>query len=299
VSGLDIHAYLDAGRRRVDGALDRLLPPETEQPASLHKAMRYSIFAGGKRLRPLLALAAAEAVGTQADAVLDEACSLELIHTYTLIHDDLPAMDNDDLRRGMPTSHKVFGEAVAILAGDALQTLGFSVLARAGSLHRHSPELLLETAGMLAGAAGSCGVIGGQVVDIESEGRQVSRETLAYIHANKTGRLIEAAVMLGAILGGAKPAQRQALSRFGQAIGLAFQITDDILDVTSTLEELGKTPGKDARAGKATYPGLLGMEEARRMQQRYLELSLDALQEFDEKAEPLRHIARNMVQRSN
>ena len=299
MSGFDIHAYLAAGRLRVDAALERLLPPETEQPASLHKAMRYSIFAGGKRLRPLLALAAAEAVGAQADAVLDEACSLELIHTYTLIHDDLPAMDNDDLRRGMPTSHKVFGEAVAILAGDALQTLAFSVLARAGSLQRHSPERLIEAVGMLAGAAGSCGVIGGQVVDIESEGRQVGRETLDYIHANKTGKLIEAAVMLGAILGGAAPAQRQALSRYGQAIGLAFQITDDILDVTSTTEQLGKTPGKDARAGKATYPGLLGMAEARRMQQQYLDFSLAELQEFNENAEPLRHIARVMVQRSN
>jgi geranylgeranyl diphosphate synthase, type II len=299
VSGFDIHAYLDAGRRRVDAALDRLLPPETEQPASLHKAMRYSIFAGGKRLRPLLALAAAEAVGAQADAVLDEACSLELLHTYTLIHDDLPAMDNDDLRRGMPTSHKVFGEAVAILAGDALQTLGFEVLAPTGTLNRHSPERLIEVVGMLAGAAGSCGVIGGQVVDIESEGRQVSRETLAYIHANKTGKLIEAAVMLGAILGGAAPDQRLALSRYGQAIGLAFQITDDILDVTSTRESLGKTPGKDARAGKATYPGLLGMAEALRMQQQQLDLSLAALAVFNEKAEPLRHIARVMVHRSN
>lgn len=299
MSSFDIHAYLDAGRRRVDQALDRLLPPEAKQPASLHKAMRYSIFAGGKRLRPLLALAAAESVGAAADTVLDEACSLELIHTYTLIHDDLPAMDDDDLRRGMPTSHKVFGEAVAILAGDALQTLGFSVLARAGSSHRHSPALALEAAGMLALAAGSCGVIGGQVVDIESEGRPVSRETLDYIHANKTGKLIEASVMLGAILGGAGPAQQQALSLYGQAIGLAFQITDDILDITSSTEELGKTPGKDARAGKATYPGLLGMAEARRMQQQQLELSLAALAEFNEKAEPLRHIARIMVQRSN
>jgi len=299
VSDFDIQAYLEAGRRRVDSALDRLLPPEAEQPANLHKAMRYSVFAGGKRLRPLLALAAAEAVGAQAESVLDEACSLELVHTYTLIHDDLPAMDNDDLRRGMPTSHKVFGEAVAILAGDALQTLGFSVLARAGSLNRHSPGRLIEVVGMLAGAAGSCGVIGGQVVDIESEGRQVSRETLAYIHANKTGKLIEAAVMLGAILGGAEPEQRQALSRYGQAIGLAFQITDDILDVTSTLERLGKTPGKDARSGKATYPGLLGMAEALRMQQQQLDLSLAALAEFNEKAEPLRHIARVMVHRSN
>jgi geranylgeranyl diphosphate synthase, type II len=299
VSGFDIHAYLDRGRRLVDTALDRLLPPETTQPAALHKAMRYSIFAGGKRLRPILAMAAAEAVGAQPETVLDEACSLELIHTYTLIHDDLPAMDNDDFRRGMPTSHKVFGEALAILAGDALQTEAFRLLARAHALRRHSPERLVEVSGMLADACGSQGVIGGQVVDIESEGRSVSRETLDYIHAHKTGQLIHAAVMLGAILGGAAQARQQAIACYGQAIGLAFQITDDILDVVSTTEQLGKTVGKDAQAGKATYPGLLGMEEARRMQQHYLALSLAALDGYDEKAEPLREIGRVIVERNN
>jgi len=299
VSGFDIHAYLDRGRRLVDAALDRLLPPETAQPPALHKAMRYSIFAGGKRLRPLLAMAAAEAVGAQPETVLDEACSLELIHTYTLIHDDLPAMDNDDFRRGMPTSHKVFGEAMAILAGDALQTQAFGLLARAYTLGRHSPERLVQVSGMLADACGSQGVIGGQVVDIESEGSSVSLETLDYIHAHKTGKLIHAAVMLGAILGGATPARQQALACYGKAIGLAFQITDDILDVVSTTEQLGKTVGKDAQAGKATYPGLLGMDEARRMQQHYLDLSLAALASYDEKAEPLRAIGRVIVERNN
>ena len=297
--GFDIHAYLDRGSRLVDAALDRLLPPETARPPGLHKAMRYSIFAGGKRLRPILAMAAAEAVGAQPETVLDEACSLELIHTYTLIHDDLPAMDNDDFRRGMPTSHKVFGEALAILAGDALQTQAFGLLARAHTLQRHSPERLVEVSGMLADACGSQGVIGGQVVDIESEGRSVSRETLDYIHAHKTGRLIHAAVMLGAILGGAAQARQQALACYGQAIGLAFQITDDILDVVSTTEQLGKTVGKDAQAGKATYPGLLGMDEARRMQLHYLALSLAALDGYDEKAEPLRAIGRVIVERNN
>jgi geranylgeranyl diphosphate synthase type II len=299
VSGFDIHAYLDRGRRLVDAALDRLLPPETARPPGLHKAMRYSIFAGGKRLRPILAMAAAEAVGARPETVLDEACSLELIHTYTLIHDDLPAMDNDDFRRGMPTSHKAFSEAVAILAGDALQTHAFGLLARVHTSRRHSPERLLEVIGMLAGACGSQGVIGGQVVDIESEGRPVSREMLDYIHAHKTGKLIHAAVMLGAILGGATQARQADLSRYGEAIGLAFQITDDILDVVSTSEQLGKTVGKDAQAGKATYPGLLGMEEARRMQQHYFELSLAALASYDDTAEPLRQIARVIVERNN
>jgi geranylgeranyl diphosphate synthase type II len=299
VSGFDIHAYLDRGRRLVDAALDRLLPPETARPPGLHKAMRYSIFAGGKRLRPILAMAAAEAAGARPETVLDEACSLELIHTYTLIHDDLPAMDNDDFRRGMPTSHKVFGEAVAILAGDALQTQAFGLLARAHTSLRHSPERLLEVIGMLAGACGSQGVIGGQVVDIESEGRPVSLEMLDYIHAHKTGKLIHAAVMLGAILGGATQARQADLSLYGEAIGLAFQITDDILDVVSTSEQLGKTAGKDAQAGKATYPILLGMEEARRMQRHYFELSLAALASYDDKAEPLRQIARVIVERNN
>ena len=299
MSGFDIHAYLDRGRRLVDAALDRLLPPEAVQPPGLHKAMRYSIFAGGKRLRPILAIAAAEAAGAHPETVLDEACSLELIHTYTLIHDDLPAMDNDDFRRGMPTSHKAFGEAVAILTGDALQTQAFGLLARAHTCRRHSPKRLIEVIGMLADACGSRGVIGGQVVDIESEGRPVSRETLDYIHAHKTGKLIHAAVMLGAILGGATQAQQAALSRYGEAIGLAFQITDDILDVAGTSEQLGKTAGKDAQAGKATYPGLLGMEEARRMQQHYFELSLAALASYDDTAEPLRQIARVIVERNN
>jgi geranylgeranyl diphosphate synthase, type II len=244
-------------------------------------------------------MAAAEAAGARPETVLDEACSLELIHTYTLIHDDLPAMDNDDFRRGKPTSHKVFGEAVAILAGDALQTEAFGFLAQAQTARRHSPELIVEVAGILAAACGSQGVIGGQVVDIESEGRPVSRETLDYIHAHKTGKLINAAVMLGAILGGSTQAERSALARYGEAIGLAFQITDDILDVVSTAEHLGKTVGKDAQAGKATYPGLLGMEEARRMQRRYYELSLAALASYDDAAEPLRQLARIIVERNN
>jgi geranylgeranyl diphosphate synthase type II len=299
VSGFDILSYLDRGRRLVDAALGRLLPPETAQPPELHKAMRYSIFAGGKRLRPILAMAAAEAVGARPETVLDEACSLELIHTYTLIHDDLPAMDNDDFRRGMPTSHKAFGEAIAILAGDALQTQAFGLLAGAQACRRHSPERLVQVIGMLAGACGSQGVIGGQVVDIESEGRLVSRERLDYIHAHKTGKLIHAAVMLGAILGGATQAQQAALSRYGEATGLAFQITDDILDVAGTSEQLGKTAGKDAQAGKATYPGLLGMEEARRMQRHYFELSLAALDTYDDTAEPLRHLARVIIERNN
>jgi geranylgeranyl diphosphate synthase type II len=297
VSGFDISAYLEAGRNSIDRSLDRLLPPEGAPPEALHRAMRYSIFAGGKRLRPVLALAAAQAVGGAAESVLDEACSLELMHTYTLIHDDLPAMDNDDFRRGKPTSHKVFGEAMAILAGDALQTLAFSVLARGRS--RHAAGLIAEATGMLAEAAGSCGVIGGQAVDIASEGRAVSRETLEYIHENKTGRLLQASVLLGAILGGADAQHRECLATYGRSIGLAFQITDDILDVTSTAEQLGKTPGKDAQAGKATYPGLLGMDESRRLQHLYLEQAIAALSSLGEQAVPLRELARFMVLRTH
>jgi geranylgeranyl diphosphate synthase, type II len=299
VSPCDIKTYLEERRRLVDAALERLLPPESEQPPALHRAMRYSIFAGGKRLRPILAMAAAEAVGAEPAAVLDEACSLELIHTYTLIHDDLPAMDNDDFRRGMPTSHKVFGEAVAILAGDALQTAAFELLAGAVESGRHIADRTVEAVRLLAGACGSRGVIGGQAVDIESEGKPVLRETLDYIHQHKTGDLITSSVLLGAILGGASGEQIKACARYGESIGLAFQITDDILDVVSTTEQLGKTAGKDARDGKATYPGLLGMDEARRMQQLYYAASIEALAPFDEKAWPLRHLARFIVERQN
>ncbi len=192
MSACDIKAYLEERRRLVDAALERLLPPADAQPPALHKAMRYSIFAGGKRLRPILAMAAAEAVGAGPETVLDEACSLELIHTYTLIHDDLPAMDNDDFRRGMPTSHKVFGEAVAILAGDALQTAAFELLVAAARSGRHTADRIVDAVRLLAGACGSRGVIGGQAVDIESEGKPVLRETLDYIHAHKTGKLIHA-----------------------------------------------------------------------------------------------------------
>ncbi len=298
MSACDIKTYLEERRRLVDAALERLLPPEDALPPALHKAMRYSIFAGGKRLRPILAMAAAEAVGAKPATVLDEACSLELIHTYTLIHDDLPAMDNDDFRRGKPTSHKVFGEAVAILAGDALQTAAFELLAAAGS-GRHTADRIVEAVRLLACACGSRGVIGGQVVDIESEGKPVLRETLDYIHRHKTGALIKSSVLLGAILGGAAGEQLKACGRYGESIGLAFQITDDILDVVSTTEQLGKTVGKDARAGKATYPGLLGMAEARRMQQHYYAASIEALAPFDDTAEPLRQLARVIVERQN
>jgi geranylgeranyl diphosphate synthase type II len=231
--------------------------------------------------------------------VLDEACSLELIHTYTLIHDDLPAMDNDDFRRGMPTSHKVFGEAVAILAGDALQTAAFGLLAAAVRSGRHTADRIVDAVQLLAAACGSRGVIGGQAVDIESEGKPVPRATLDYIHQHKTGDLITSSVLLGAILGGAAGEQLTACGSYGESIGLAFQITDDILDVVSTTEQLGKTAGKDARAGKATYPGLLGMEEARRMQQHYYAASIEALASFDDKAGPLRHISRFIVERQN
>src|SRR5438445_4801830 len=235
----------------VDAALDRVLPPESAPPANIHRAMRYSVLAPGKRLRPILVVAGAEAVGGRADAVLDTACALELIHAYSLIHDDLPAMDDDDYRRGRLTSHKVFGEALAILAGDALLTLAFRLIA--GNAARVSdPRIVARVVGDVADAAGTDGMVGGQVVDIESEGKDVGPVTLEYIHRHKTAALIRVSLTAGATLAGGRAEQVDTIREAGQSLGLAFQIVDDILHVEGSLAELGKTAGRGERKKKAT-----------------------------------------------
>lgn len=258
----DLTRYLEQRRVLVDAALERCLPPEDAPPPSIHRAMRYSALAPGKRLRPILVIAGAEAVGGRPEAVLDTACALELIHAYSLIHDDLPAMDDDDYRRGRPTSHKVFGEAIAILAGDALLTLAFGLIA-AGAGRTADPMLTARVVAEVAEAAGTRGMVGGQVVDIESEGLQVSPETLDYIHLHKTAALIRVALRAGALLGGGRPDAVEAISEAGRSLGLAFQIVDDILDVEGSLAELGKSAGSDERKKKATYPACHGLEASR------------------------------------
>jgi len=296
---LDIQSYLASRKQLIDAELERLLRRSDEIPRELHEAMRYCLFAGGKRLRPILALAAAEAVGGTAAAVISEACALELLHTYTLVHDDLPSMDDDDYRRGRLTTHKVFGEAIAILAGDALQAEAFALLAAGVQNGRHAPEKMVRVIQTVADACGAGGGVGGQVVDILSEGKAVDRDTLEYIHTHKTGCLITASVLLGALLATTDQRAIQGLETYGNAIGLAFQITDDILDVLGSPETLGKTVGADEKRGKATYPALVGMEQARSMQAQLHQKALDALGRFDEKADPLRHIARIIIERSS
>lgn len=287
---LDLARYLEARRVRVDAELDRRLPAETERPAILHQAMRYSIFGGGKRLRPILCLAAAEAAGAVDDAAMIPAVALECLHTYTLIHDDLPSMDDDDLRRGQPTCHKAFGEANAILAGDSLLTLAFELLAEApqpGPLARE-----------LAQAAGSRGVAGGQYEDLAAEGKDPDPARLEFIHVQKTAKLIRAACRMGAIAAGAADAPLDALGRYGEYIGLAFQIADDILNATSTREILGKAVGSDAAHGKLTYVALYGVDRARTEAQRLVDAALHALDAFQPPPEPLEALARYSIERA-
>jgi geranylgeranyl diphosphate synthase, type II len=294
---MDLQKYLAEKRAAVDQALDAVIAPESAYPASIHKAMRYCLFAGGKRLRPILAIAAAEAIGGDGQSIIREACALELIHTYSLVHDDLPAMDNDDFRRGVPTTHTVFGEALAILAGDALLTEAFRLLACADALQKHSAQELLAVIALLAEACGSCGLIGGQVVDLESEGKAVDQGGLDYIHRHKTGALIIASIELGARLANGSGEQLQCLRSYGAAIGLAFQIADDILDVVGSSASMGKKTGSDEKKQKATWPAVCGLEEAQRRQRSLCEEAIAALAPFDEKADPLRAIARYIIER--
>ena len=260
--------------------------------------MLYSVFAGGKRLRPILVFAAVEAVGGDRHSVLPFAVAAELVHTYTLIHDDLPALDNDDLRRGKPTNHKVFGEAIAILAVDALLTQAFILMTNANLMESIPEKNILAAAQDMTLALGTKGMIGGQVVDIESEGKPVDAETLEYIHIYKTGHLIRACVRAGAILSGTGKADFQALSTYGAHIGLAFQIVDDILDIMADEGQLGKDVGSDINKGKATYPALYGLEESKRKAESLIEDGIACLESFDERADPLRFIARFFVQRT-
>lgn len=296
---MELTSYLHERATLVDQALERWLPRADILPAKLHEAMRYSVFAGGKRLRPILVIAACEAVGGHPERVLHAACAMEMIHTYSLIHDDLPAMDNDDFRRGRPTSHKVFGEANAILAGDALLTEAFRLLADPLANRDTAPAVTLKVIEIIARCAGSQGMVGGQVVDMEAEGQEVDFATLQYIHTRKTGALFLASLQAGAWLGGGDEGQLRALTRYGEAAGLAFQIADDILDIVGEPAEIGKTVGSDQARGKATYPALLGLSEARRRAGELRDLAIGALEPLGPAAEPLRAMARYVVDRKS
>lgn len=290
----DLEVYLARSISAVNKALDFYIPRAGAKPATIHKAMRYSLNAGGKRIRPALVFASAEACGGSLDDALPMACAVECIHTYSLIHDDLPAMDNDDFRRGKPTSHKVFGEGIAILAGDALLTQAFEILARAKVTSRYSHgDLVLE----LAHGAGSQRLIAGQVADLEGEGKKISRSQLQFIHECKTSALLTSACRLGAMSANATPSQIKALSQFGYHVGLAFQVIDDILDVTQTTEELGKTAGKDVAAQKATYPAIVGLEKSSQIARELTDKAFMALKPFHGGAVALEGIATYLLQR--
>ena len=296
---MDIKKYLNNKREIVDAALENYFPKSAESLTTLHKAIRYSLFAGGKRIRPILSMAAFETMGKKGDGILPFACALEMIHTYSLIHDDLPAVDNDDYRRGKLTCHKVFGEAIAILAGDALLTEAFQLMTKQPfcTPPLGDGSLILELVNEVAKAAGISGMVAGQVVDIESEGREIDLPTLEYLHTHKTGKMILVAIKVGARLGGATGEPLQALIRYGERIGLAFQIADDILNVEGKPELLGKSIGSDISRKKATYPGLLGLEESKRRARELVETAVLSLTPFGPEADPLRGIARFIVVR--
>jgi geranylgeranyl diphosphate synthase type II len=297
--GEDLKQYLADRKAMVDAALDCLLPGEGVYPPEIFRAARYSLLAGGKRLRPILCLAAAEAVGGKAETVLPAACAIEMIHTYSLIHDDLPAMDNDEYRRGRLTSHKVFGEDIAILAGDALLTEAFHVIARRDLMPDVPPAKLLDVAVEIASAAGWFGMVGGQVLDIQSEGKRVDLETLHLIHRLKTGELIRVSLRTGAILGGASPAALTSLTDYGRHVGLAFQIADDILNVEGESVLLGKGTGSDAARRKATFPALLGVDASRTRAEALIGEAIASLADFNGRAAPLRGIARYVLDRKS
>jgi geranylgeranyl diphosphate synthase type II len=291
---MNLKSYLQSRQKMIDRALDGYLPKENVRPATIHKAMRYSLFAGGKRLRPILTLAAAEACGGKIENALPLACAMECIHTYSLVHDDLPSMDNDDFRRGRPTCHKVFGEGIAVLAGDALLTMAFEIVSHARPPHRYEPFTLFRE---VAVAAGSRKLIAGQVADLEAEGKKVGFEDLRYIHQNKTAAILTASVCLGAMSANATSKELAAMTKFGRALGLAFQVIDDILDVTQTSEKLGKSAGKDVAAHKATYPALIGLEKSRVEAKRLTKQAHDALSIFGKRADTLHALANYLLER--
>jgi geranylgeranyl diphosphate synthase, type II len=291
---MDLSRYLTARTSLVDRALDRFLPKATAKPLTIHKAMRYSLFAGGKRLRPVLALASAEACGGKMEDALPAACAVECIHTYSLIHDDLPCMDDDDLRRGRPTNHKVFGEGIAVLAGDALLTSAFEILAQTRGTKRYPVAAQVAD---LAHASGSRWLVGGQVADLEGEGRKLNAAELQYIHECKTAALLTVSIRLGAMSANATPAQLKSLTTFGKSVGLAFQVIDDILDVTQSSEKLGKTAGKDLDAQKATYPAIHGLEKSRQTARRLTATALASLRPFKKAGDTLRALADYLLAR--
>lgn len=295
---MDLKAYLINKKQIVDSALESCFTGADGLLSDLTESMRYSLLAGGKRLRPILCIAGAEAVGGNETDVLPVACALELIHTYSLMHDDLPVMDNDDLRRGIPTNHKVFGEAVALLAGDGLLTEAFNMMTEAVSKSKASAQALLKVIGIIARAAGYQGMIGGQLVDIKSEGMHAEPSLVEFIHAHKTGALIAASVTSGAILGGASPAQIKAITSYGEKIGLTFQIADDILDIEGDSDMMGKSTGGDEEKGKITYPSAVGLNRSRQIAAELSRSAVLSLQGFDDRAEPLRRIAEYIVERN-
>ena len=294
IAPVDLKRYLVSRQKEVDRALDRFLPKATLSPATIHKAMRYSLFAGGKRLRPILCLAAADACSGKTRVALPHACAVECIHTYSLIHDDLPSMDNDDLRRGRPTCHKVFGDAIAILAGDALLTIAFEIATHAKPVSRYDLGDIFRE---ITHAAGSRKLIAGQVADLEAEGRRLNRAEVRSIHENKTAALLTASVRLGAMSANASTKQLRAITSFGRALGLAFQVIDDILDVTQTSEKLGKSAGKDLAAQKATYPAVIGLEKARGEARRLTKQAHRALESLGNDACVLRALADYLLER--
>ncbi len=298
VSSFDLKTYLQSQREKVEAALERLIPVADDPSAKVMEAMRYSIMAGGKRVRPILLLAAADAVGGNADTLLPAACALECLHTYSLIHDDLPAMDDDDLRRGRPTCHKVYGEAIAILAGDGLLNYSFELLSSPELRQAVEPDRLLDTIATFGRAAGVFGMVGGQTADILNEGKPIDAETLSFIHTHKTGALLAVSVEMGAILGRGSEKEINAMKEFGQALGLTFQIVDDILDIVGDEKVIGKPVGSDTKNQKATYPALFGLDAARTKAEELLAQALDSIAGFDSRAEPLRAIARYVVERN-
>ncbi len=291
---MDLKDYLAATAAKTEAALDAFLPKAKERPATIHAAMRYSVFAGGKRLRPVLCLAAAETCGGDPTDALPPACAVELMHTYSLVHDDLPAMDDDDLRRGRPTCHKVYGEGIAVLCGDALLTEAFIVLAKTAPTKRYTTRDYITE---LAETGGSRKLIGGQVMDLEGEGKSLTKRDLVRIHEAKTAALLTSSLRLGGMTANATPARLEALTHFGHALGLAFQVIDDILDVTQSTEVLGKTAGKDQAVEKSTYPAILGLDASRQEAARLTRAAMLALKPFGAKGTHLREIASHLLQR--
>lgn len=291
---MSLKEYLAERCQMVDAALNRFIPSVEQRPATIHKAMRHSVFAGGKRLRPILSLASAEACGGSVESAMPAACAVECLHTYSLIHDDLPSMDNDDFRRGVPTCHKVFGDGIAILAGDALQALAFELVAQTPATARYDASALVKE---LALTAGSLHLVGGQVADLEGEGKRLPLEDLRYIHESKTAALLTTSLKLGAMSADATPEQLAAVQHFGMCTGLAFQIIDDILDVTQTSEKLGKSAGKDLTSEKSTYPALMGLDASREEAKRLTQQAMDAIELFGSNGDRLRDLAHHLLSR--